>query len=186
MNKGLLIGVSAAVLAWVASELFLKHQAPQGAENAPQSATNTGAVVNVSNSSGYPRGIRNNNPLNIKYNAGNNWKGQIGKDSGGFVVFASPVFGFRAAYKILKSYAAKGTRTLGAVCAKWSPDPVGLSGAYATNVSRLSGFPISGVIPLGDHVTTAKILKAMNAQENGQKYYDFFPLSVIETGILTQ
>lgn len=53
--------------------------------------------------SSLPRGIRNNNWLNIKYSPRNRWKGQVGND-GTFCIFSDPVFGIRAARKILKSY----------------------------------------------------------------------------------
>ena len=50
-----------------------------------------------------PRGIRNNNPLNIR--KGNNWKGEVSSSTDGeFEQFVSMQMGIRAGFKILKNY----------------------------------------------------------------------------------
>ena len=68
-----------------------------------------------------PRGIRNNNPLNIRYNPSNNWVGQTGSD-GQFCRFVSPKYGIRAAVKILQRYAGKeGLTTVFEIINKWAP-----------------------------------------------------------------
>lgn len=67
------------------------------------------------------RGIRNNNPLNIRYNPRNNWVGQIGND-GQFCRFVSPKYGIRAAVKILQKYAGNdGKSTVFEIINKWAP-----------------------------------------------------------------
>lgn len=68
-----------------------------------------------------PRGIRNNNPLNIRYNPRNNWVGQTGND-GQFCRFVSPKYGIRAAVKILQKYAGNdGKTTVFEIINKWAP-----------------------------------------------------------------
>lgn len=68
-----------------------------------------------------PRGIRNNNPLNIRYNPRNYWVGQTGSD-GQFCRFVSPKYGIRAAVKILQRYAGKdGKTTVFEIINKWAP-----------------------------------------------------------------
>ena len=50
-----------------------------------------------------PRGIRNNNPLNIR--KGNNWQGEISPQSDKeFEQFESMTMGVRAGMKILRNY----------------------------------------------------------------------------------
>ena len=44
------------------------------------------------------RGIRNNNPLNLKYDE-NAWQGRTGQDADGFAIFALIENGFRAGVK---------------------------------------------------------------------------------------
>lgn len=68
------------------------------------------------------RGVRNNNPLNIKYSPSNNWVGQTGKETNGpFAVFSSPVYGFRAAMKTLNSYRRRGIDSLEDIITTWAP-----------------------------------------------------------------
>lgn len=69
-----------------------------------------------------PVGVRNNNPLNIKFNRANNWVGQVGASEDGiFVKFVSSIYGFRAAMKVLNSYRRRGVVTLEDVIAEWAP-----------------------------------------------------------------
>lgn len=51
-----------------------------------------------------PRGIRNNNPGNIKAFGGIHWRGQRGQDADGFATFSSPRFGLRAIAVIWQDY----------------------------------------------------------------------------------
>jgi len=52
--------------------------------------------------------IQNKNPMNIKALAnGDKWKGQIGVDKFGHVIFESWEFGLRASAMVLKNYAIK-------------------------------------------------------------------------------
>ena len=68
-----------------------------------------------------PRGIRNNNPLNIRYNTGNCWVGQTGTD-GQFCKFSAPKFGVRAAVKILQKYAGHDSKaSILEIINKWAP-----------------------------------------------------------------
>lgn len=68
-----------------------------------------------------PRGIRNNNPLNIRYNPRNNWVGQTGSD-GQFCKFSAPKYGIRAAVKILQRYAGNdGKTSVFEIINKWAP-----------------------------------------------------------------
>lgn len=73
------------------------------------------------NGSGQTRGIRNNNPFNIKYNAANKWQGQTGSD-GIFCKFDTMQNGVRAFKKILETYARKyGIIGCGAVLDRFAP-----------------------------------------------------------------
>lgn len=63
--------------------------------------------------------VRNNNPLNIKFNPVNDWVGQVG-ESGGFVVFDKPEHGFRAAYKLILLRRSEGRYSISDLIKKWS------------------------------------------------------------------
>lgn len=68
-----------------------------------------------------PRNVRNNNPLNIRHNSGNQWQGAAG-DDGEFVIFQSPEYGFRAAFKLLMTYKERyGLNTISEIVNRWAP-----------------------------------------------------------------
>lgn len=70
-----------------------------------------------------PRGIRNNNPLNIRYSKRNNWKGRTReKKDAEFEEFVGMNWGYRAAFLILYKYTTVyGFRTVFQICARWVP-----------------------------------------------------------------
>ena len=52
-----------------------------------------------------PRGLRNNNPLNIRKNQKTHWLGQCDvSNDRDFVKFKSMPYGYRAAFKVLQNY----------------------------------------------------------------------------------
>lgn len=128
-----------------------------------------------------PRGIRNNNPGNVKYSKANSWVGQRGFDSGGFVVFDTSGHGLRAAGKLIKTYINRyGLNTLLKISKRWSPDAIGLSGQYAAGVSKYSGVPAEKALSATDNATLSAILRGMVAQENGAAYLNRYPLADIK------
>ena len=70
-----------------------------------------------------PRGIRNNNPLNIRRSKAD-WQG-LSKEvtDKEFCQFENMFYGFRAAFKLLFSYYYKyGLRTVQGIINRWAPD----------------------------------------------------------------
>lgn len=69
------------------------------------------------------RGIRNNNPLNIRYVKKNNWKGRTReKKDAEFEEFIDMKWGYRAAFLILYKYMiVYKLRTVFQLCARWAP-----------------------------------------------------------------
>ena len=94
------------------------------------------------------RGLRNNNPLNIRRVAGTRWKGQeppsnspLKGEDREFVRFSSMEWGIRAAFCILNTY----RRKYKAVCVediitRWAPASENDTAAYINGVCRLTGF----------------------------------------------
>lgn len=68
------------------------------------------------------REIRNNNPLNIRYNQIDKWKGLLGKDDAGFCRFTNMQCGVRAAILLLRTYYHRGWRSTGDIIRHWCPD----------------------------------------------------------------
>lgn len=62
-----------------------------------------------------PRGVRNNNPLNIRESKGDRtqWEGEHALDlDKSFEEFSHSVYGFRAGARVLRSYSRQGYKTL--------------------------------------------------------------------------
>ena len=70
-----------------------------------------------------PRGIRNNNPLNIVHSAKNCWLGVVTpQDDPKFVQFATMYYGMRAAYIIMFRYMQRDRDiTIAQLITKWAP-----------------------------------------------------------------
>lgn len=125
-----------------------------------------------------PRGIRNNNPLNIEWNSVNNWVGQTGSD-GRFAIFDKPEHGIRAAAKILKTYAGRGVLTIEQIIGTWAPATENNVENYVKFIEQKTGKNRREAIvkEFGDYVP---MLAAMIHFENGKQPY---PLSVIQAGV---
>ena len=117
-----------------------------------------------------PRGVRNNNPLNIRYVKGNNWHGRVEhKNDESFEEFKKMIWGYRAAFMLIHKYMnLYGLCTIIDIVARWAPTSDGNNTtSYANRVSRAVGIPICQKIVFGDWSTITKIVRAMAEVENG-------------------
>ena len=90
-----------------------------------------------------PRGIRNNNPLNIRRGK-DQWQGlRAQQTDASFCQFESLEYGWRAAFYLLtRTYYYKYRLfTIRAIINKWAPPQENLTSTYIANVSRLTGIP---------------------------------------------
>lgn len=118
---------------------------------------------------GRPRGIRNNNPLNIEFNPANNWQGQIGTD-GRFAIFDTPFNGIRAAARLLRNYDMKyGLNTVRGIVSRWAPPVENNTTAYVSSVAKRTGLFPDLVLAAADY---PPLVAAMIYHENGQQPYD--------------
>lgn len=138
-------------------------------------------------SGGYPnpgapgRGLKNNNPLNIKLSS-IGWQGKIPNSlntDGTFEQFNSLAFGYRAAIKNLRTYVNNGINDLDTIIQTWAPDS---TGAYQDFVKTYIGldpgtnYPIvnQGInnydpnMSLYNKDFTGALVSAMAVFENGQ------------------
>lgn len=86
--------------------------------------------------------IGKNNPLNIRFNLLNKWKGQIGHTRG-FVDFSDLFYGVRAALYLVKiSYARKGKVTYSEIISTFAPPSENDTQTYIEFVcNRMEKFP---------------------------------------------
>lgn len=115
-----------------------------------------------------PRGIRNNNPGNLR--TGEPWRGKIGSDSAGFVRFRDYQHGIRAALKVLQTYYNKhGLRTWEQVANRWAPYSDGNNPAkYAQLLANYTGQTSFDLQP----DTLYNAMRGITAIENGTQYAD--------------
>lgn len=125
------------------------------------------------------RGLRNNNPLNIR-NGVSRWKGmEEQEEEKEFVCFLTLSMGYRAAWILLRNYHQRllnegKNYTLGNIIERWAPPEDGNdSKAYVRSVLRLCAGKVVGRQPLpmpdtpeGKPVFT-EIMAAMTCVENG-------------------
>jgi hypothetical protein len=127
-----------------------------------------------------PRGIRNNNPLNIRRSK-DQWKGLADAQTDrAFCQFKSLEYGWRAAFYLLtRTYYHKyRLYTIRTIIRRWAPPGENNTEAYIANVSRLTGIdpdePI--VIPLEKPSRWMMVGIAMAIQENGTDSLDYFAM----------
>jgi len=112
------------------------------------------------------RGLRNKNPGNIRWSLKNNWKGQIGKDQGDFVIFDSYANGVRAIGKIIDSYKMRGQLTVEQIITTWAPASENNTAAYVSSVVKQSGLR-ADTIPWREEGDYVSIVAAIIKHENG-------------------
>lgn len=123
------------------------------------------------------RGLRNNNPGNIKRSK-TAWVGLKPVQSDPiFLEFTDPVYGIRALYKILMTYKSRGLNTIEKIISTWAPSTENDTRAYIDTVAKRLG--IDPRLPLGPQHYTP-LIKAIIHHENGKQPYDN---ATIEKGI---
>lgn len=112
------------------------------------------------------RGIRNNNPLNIRRVRGTIWKGQCAVQSDPeFVQFESMKWGIRAAFCILRTYETKyHANCVVDIITRWAPPSENDTQRYIRNVCQWTGF--GGYERLTER-QWPKLIAAMVRQECG-------------------
>jgi hypothetical protein len=112
-----------------------------------------------------PRGIRNNNPGNLKAD-GSNWQGNTG-DDGTFYIFADDTWGLRALATDLANKITKdGLNTIRGIVSKYAPPSENITSAYINSVVADTG--IGADAPLStDQGTLHSLMRAIINHENG-------------------
>ena len=123
-----------------------------------------------------PRGIRNNNPLNIRRSA-DRWEGTATTQTDkNFVQFETMAYGYRAAWRLMQTYYRRLRRqkkrfTVENIIARWAPPNENDTTAYTRTVLMLSGLggnenllPPQNVQGYG---RLARLMEAMTVMENG-------------------
>ena len=116
-----------------------------------------------------PRGIRNNNPLNLR--VGNNWKGEVVNPSDHtFEQFTEMKWGVRAAFVVLRNYIQRHKcNTIRKIISRWAPANENNTLAYIATVSQRANIQPDEPISFDNTCQMIALLLAMCYVENGQE-----------------
>lgn len=115
-----------------------------------------------------PRGIRNNNPGNLRH--GDDWQGLSDRQPDtAFCTFDDPVYGLRAMMRTLLSYRNKhGLRTIRQAIGRWAPPNENDTDAYVQTVARRCGVDPDAAVNWSEPVMMVSITRAIVTHENGR------------------
>jgi hypothetical protein len=121
-----------------------------------------------------PRGIRNNNPGNIRDTDQTRalWLGEVEggpNDDPAFLVFQTPEHGIRALARLLRNYQKDGLRTLSQIISRYAPGNENNTVAYVNAVA--SELVIDPAQDFNVDQRLPALLKAIIRHENGQQPY---------------
>ena len=114
-----------------------------------------------------PRGLRNNNPLNIRHSA-DLFRGEIAGTDKSFKTFSSLAYGYRAGFVILGTYLSQGLNTIEKIITKWAPPAENDTEIYISQVEKYSGVPRHKELTFVSGTEYIMIVAAMSFVENGQ------------------
>jgi hypothetical protein len=118
-----------------------------------------------------PRGIRNNNPGNIRWipNERARWRGMIGQE-GNYGIFDTPANGIRAIGGELRASIRKGQTTVREIINEWAPPFENNTDAYVRAVARALGVQPDQSFNVASRIPDLAI--AIIRHENGQQPYN--------------
>ena len=116
-----------------------------------------------------PRGIRNNNPLNIRI--GNAWQGEVEDPTDpDFEQFKCMHYGLRAGFLLIKRYIERyRLDTITAIISRWAPASENNTRHYIDVVSDMSEIGVLDKLDFNNMSQMVRLVDAMIYVENGQK-----------------
>lgn len=118
-----------------------------------------------------PRGLRNNNPGNIRNNDSVNWKGEVDaakKKDFSFEEFEDRASGYRALLLLLRNYnKLHGCRTIADYIRRYAPENENNTSGYITRVCKEMQVPTTYIPDPDDKSTMCAFAAAISQVENG-------------------
>lgn len=125
-----------------------------------------------------PKGIRNNNPGNLRYVPSIAWKGQTGSDGSGYAVFDTAEDGIRAMGHELRDYLGRQENTVASIISTWAPSNENDTNAYIADVAGRLG--VDPQQPLDGGAIPA-LAQAIIIHENGSDPYGIAAIAAWST-----
>lgn len=115
-----------------------------------------------------PRGLRNNNPGNIRITK-DKWKGlKSVQEDKEFFQFTEMKWGYRALIRTLQNYRRRhGCQTIADFIRRWAPSTENNTGGYISRVCKEMQVPITYVPDVEDKTTMCAFAAAISQVENG-------------------
>lgn len=115
-----------------------------------------------------PRGLRNNNPGNIRITK-DKWLGLREKQTdGSFFQFIAPVWGYRALIRTLQNYRRRhGCQTIADFIRRWAPENENNTSGYIKMVCTEMQVPSTFIPNVEDKYTMCAFAAAISLVENG-------------------
>lgn len=129
------------------------------------------------------RGIRNNNPGNIR-RTDVQWQGLAeSQNDESFLMFESPEYGVRAMARVLRNYQRRhNLKTVEQIIARWAPVSENDTASYVQHVLQQLKLPPNSEIDLGNDDLLTRLIQVMIRHENG----DSIDENTIRNGILLE
>ena len=134
----------------------------------------------------WPRGMRNNNPLNIRRNSKSKWVGEVDKLSYSkndtmvcdtvysdrvFCQFSELKYGWRAAFILLKRYInVLGCNTVETIIKRWAPENENNTKGYINRVAFDMNIGVDEPILFANRLAMYQLASAMCRVENGYAF----------------
>ncbi|AUR98313.1 hypothetical protein NVP1249A_19 [Vibrio phage 1.249.A._10N.261.55.B9] len=118
------------------------------------------------------RGLRNNNPGNIRRTS-DKWQGLSQEQTDpAFFQFTEAKYGIRAMAKLLKNYQTRyGLKTVEEIINRWAPPIENNTGSYVRHVSNVVGVGPTDPIDLNNTEILTKLVEGVIKHENGINPY---------------
>ena len=117
-----------------------------------------------------PRGIRNNNPGNLRW--GDPWQGLAPRNKRtdkSFCQFINAAYGIRALARTLITYQDKyGLNTARGIISRWAPESENDTAAYVRSVANAVGVGADDPLDVQDYSVLVPLVEAIIRHENGK------------------
>lgn len=131
----------------------------------------TTSIAQFANKS-LPRGIRNNNPGNLRKSSVK-WAGKVDNPlESAFESFSTMAYGLRAAIRNANTHWTRGKKSIAQLVSIWAPPSENNTTAYVAAVAKAAGIASNVPFVWGNNDTTAKVLLAIFRHENGAAITD--------------
>lgn len=113
------------------------------------------------------RGLRNNNPGNIRHSS-ERWQGEVATTDKSFKAFESMAHGYRAIFKLLYNYQHRyRLNTIRELVGRWAPPNENDTDNYVDRVAKWSGVGADQRVDALNMAQMTAIVAAMSRMENG-------------------